>query len=277
MLIGQKFNKLTVLEEIGRDKHRHILYKCKCDCGNIHSVTGTNLRNNKVRSCGCLIKETSKGAKPKHGMARTRFYKIWFGMIRRCREKEEYKDVFVENRWLDFLNFKEDMYDSYLKHVELFGEKETTIDRINPFENYYKENCRWATIAEQNRNKKKHYIKDEDGNLRKKDDIGKHKPKKNKTKKIKKATLSKSEIAKKLWENPTYRENHIKMNEKETIIEYKDEILSFSSAKEAKNYLKNSYNLSSGFFDDRIRDCKPYKSKYKEYSKFNGMLIYYKN
>lgn len=32
-------------------------WKCKCDCGNIITVRGTNLRNGKTKSCGCLSKE----------------------------------------------------------------------------------------------------------------------------------------------------------------------------------------------------------------------------
>lgn len=46
------------------------------------------------------------------------------------------------------------MYESYLDHVKEYWEKNTTIDRINPSWNYCKENCRRATIKEQNYNKR---------------------------------------------------------------------------------------------------------------------------
>ena len=56
-LIGQKFNKLTVIEETGRDKHKNKQWKCLCDCGNYTTVISNHLIKGKVKSCGCLAKD----------------------------------------------------------------------------------------------------------------------------------------------------------------------------------------------------------------------------
>lgn len=54
-MIGQKFGRLTVLEELSeRNKFGKIVYKCKCDCGNICYVIGLHLRTGNTKSCGCL-------------------------------------------------------------------------------------------------------------------------------------------------------------------------------------------------------------------------------
>lgn len=55
-LIGQKFNRLTVLEQNGRQCGK-VVWKCRCDCGNEVNVIGSNLTSNKIKSCGCLKKE----------------------------------------------------------------------------------------------------------------------------------------------------------------------------------------------------------------------------
>lgn len=65
----------------------------------------------------------------------------------------------VCDEWKQFLNFKDDMYESYLNHVEEYGEKETTIDRKDSNGNYCLENCSWATWKEQSQNKRKKYRK----------------------------------------------------------------------------------------------------------------------
>ena len=58
-LLNQQFNKLTVIEKIFRENEiPHVLWKCKCECGNIIIVKPKNLLSGATQSCGCLI---SKG------------------------------------------------------------------------------------------------------------------------------------------------------------------------------------------------------------------------
>lgn len=58
------------------------------------------------------------------------------------------------DEFMYFVDFYDAMYESYLKHVELFGEDDTTLERIDVNGNYCKENCTWATWEQQAKNKR---------------------------------------------------------------------------------------------------------------------------
>ena len=158
-MIGVKYGKLTVLEEYREVKsgRNRIYLKCKCECGTVTSVVKDKIRSGHTKSCGCLRKEK----KPTHGMRWTRFYKIWQGIKERCHNEnnQAYKDyggrgIKVCERWQSFENFRDDMYDGYLKHVEEHGEQQTSIDRIDNDGNYMQSNCKWSTRTEQCRNRR---------------------------------------------------------------------------------------------------------------------------
>lgn len=90
-------------------------------------------------------------------MSKTRFYKIWKGIFTRCYNKNYklFKDyggrgIKVSDEWHKFENFRDDMLAEY--------KDDLSIERIDNNGNYCKENCRWATKEEQNRNKRMHKL-----------------------------------------------------------------------------------------------------------------------
>jgi len=98
-----------------------------------------------------------------HGMAGTRIYRIWQGMKKRCLNKNEQsyikygaKGITVSKEWETFVNFLEDMKDTYFEKSQ--------IDRIDNNKGYFKKNCRWVTIEQQANNKRNVKLYDFNGN-----------------------------------------------------------------------------------------------------------------
>ena len=149
-LTGQRFGRLVVIEKTDQRSGRHIIWKCKCDCGKETFINSGNLRRGNTTSCGCLQKERVTT----HGKRYSEEYRSWNMMKDRCYNpnNKSYKDyggrgITVCDRWKDsFENFLEDM-----------GPKPSSkhsIDRINNDKKYEPNNCKWATQTEQNRNKR---------------------------------------------------------------------------------------------------------------------------
>lgn len=157
-LTGQQIKYLTVLNKAGH-KGKFILWELTCVCKKQVFLTGdciAKIKKNDDRSgsCGCIKTEKSKNAPLKritHGKTGTKIYRIWFDMKRRCSDvsRDDYpryggKGISVSKEWMKFQNFYNDMGDP--PHG-------MSIDRIDSKGNYCKENCRWATIIQQNNNR----------------------------------------------------------------------------------------------------------------------------
>lgn len=52
-LLGRRFGSLTVIERCETDNHGNIIWKCKCDCGNVRFNSSNVLLQGASLSCGC--------------------------------------------------------------------------------------------------------------------------------------------------------------------------------------------------------------------------------
>lgn len=158
-LTGKKYHRLTALEYSCNVKGLGSFWKCLCDCGNIAYVFASRLKTGNTKSCGCLNSESASQRISKltttHGESKTRLYRIWKGMIDRCKighsNAKNYgnRGIGVCEEWdKSFEVFRDwSMNNGYSKNL--------SIDRIDVSGNYEPNNCRWATRKQQGRNTRK--------------------------------------------------------------------------------------------------------------------------
>lgn len=168
--VGDKFAHLTVIElDAKKDKYGAWLHKCQCDCEDktICYRSAYSLFQDQNHSCGCANPNAHNGLYE----TGTKFNKAWQAMRKRCSNPSHasYKDyggrgIKVCERWEKYLNFREDMYESFCEHIKKHGSRNTSLDRIDVNGDYCPENCRWATCKEQSNNRRVNtYITDERG------------------------------------------------------------------------------------------------------------------
>ncbi len=151
-LIGQHFDRLTVIKRSCNSKNGHACWLCQCSCGQKRIVSSDSLKSERTKSCGCLSAEKTKRRFTKHGHTRSRTYESWQHMNQRCKNpnNQDYhnyggRGIIICKRWEKFENFLEDM-----------GERPagTSLDKINNNHGYCETNCRWSTPEQQNKNKR---------------------------------------------------------------------------------------------------------------------------
>lgn len=146
-LTNQRFGHLTVMGVAGKTSRGQSIWDCLCDCGNHKNIRGYHLKGKKIRSCGCLKRETVNIKWSGAGeIARWMWNRFRIGAKRR---KIEF-DLTAEDMWK--LAVDQD------KKCSLTGETLTfvsdqrqqkngnaSLDRIDSNKGYVNGNVQWVT------------------------------------------------------------------------------------------------------------------------------------
>lgn len=154
---GKRFGRLVAIkvsQEKDASGRTRRVWECVCDCGNTVFARVAQLTAGKVLSCGCFSREITSKRSITHGMTGTKVYAAWKGIKRRCLTPSEpsYKNyggrgISIHPDWSkDFMSFYREIGDP--------PSESHTVDRIDNEKGYVPGNVRWATMEEQQRNKR---------------------------------------------------------------------------------------------------------------------------
>lgn len=154
-LMNNTFGDMYVFGYNMRKKNKESCFLCvRCNvCGTEREVAFGDFYtkkagHNHAQSCTLQLEYDKK------------FYYTWRNIVQRCTDKndasyEHYGARGITTEYLgNFVKFHNDMWESYSKHIKKYGEKNTTIDRIDVNGNYVKSNIRWTTNDVQSANKR---------------------------------------------------------------------------------------------------------------------------
>lgn len=157
-LTGIKYARLLVLSRAVKSSGHHVKWRCRCDCGKIKIVAGSDLTTGNTKSCGCLRREVTANKSITHGHRigrnTTPEYQSWVHAKERCNNNKHkrYKDY--GGRGISMCKKWADDFESFLTDMGP-RPKGTSLDRINNDGDYEPTNCRWATRKVQNNNKRR--------------------------------------------------------------------------------------------------------------------------
>jgi len=148
--IGQWFGYSIVLGQDGVDRFGLPTWRCHCErCGRDYIAATNPIIHRFPTPCGCRPPRRSTPRRSRGGLSRSRAYRVWADLRRRCRaggDRGRYQErgITLHSPWADD-------FDAFAQEVGIAPDRRARLERIDPQEGYEPGNVRWtmapATLA----------------------------------------------------------------------------------------------------------------------------------
>lgn len=147
-LTGQVFGRLVVLRRSGTT-HGNSMWQCLCNCGNTVIVQRPHLVTRRTQSCGCYRRELSTV----HGKYQSAEYVAWCSLKNRCTNPSSTSYRYYGARGVSIAHQWAENFAAFYADLGPRPTSNHSVERVDNTKGYEPGNCRWATKAEQARNR----------------------------------------------------------------------------------------------------------------------------
>lgn len=156
-LSGRTYGVLSVLSLSHMGKKRESYWVCLCVCGGTKVTRRSRLLGG-IGTSRCLHKRASLVAPG----VKTKTARAWSSMKSRCNNTNDVRYKYYGGRGVSVCKEWNESFQNFLRDMGEAPEG-LSLERIDNNLGYFKENCRWATKAEQNRNTRRAIIIEVEG------------------------------------------------------------------------------------------------------------------